>query len=199
MDNRLAQIHRFWFGESDSDSETIRQNGQLWFGKDAQVDQEIYDRFADLIELASRQKIESDGLRPHLQLAVILLLDQFTRNIFRNDPRSFASDPLARLLAQELIGQSDEQLRPIERVFLYLPLEHSEELADQKRSVELFRDLHGSVPADVKESFAKFYDYALRHYEIIARFGRFPHRNTILGRTSTAEEIEFLSQPGSSF
>ena len=199
MDNRLAKIHRFWFGESESDSEIIKQKGKLWFGKDERVDQEIYDRFGDLIELASRQKIETEALKPQLQLAVILLLDQFARNVYRNDPRSFAADPQARQLAQELIGQSEKLLRPVERVFVYLPLEHSEELDDQKRSVELFQDLHHSAPEDVKKTFAGFYDYAERHYDIIARFGRFPHRNKILGRTSTVEEVEFLSQPGSSF
>ena len=199
MENRLAQVHQYWFGEDDNESEILRQKGKLWFGKDDLVDQYIREQFSDLIELASTQQIKTDGLNPRLLLAVILLLDQFTRNIFRNDPRSFASDPLARALARDLIGQAGDLLRPIEKVFLYLPLEHSEELDDQKKSVALYRYLYESAAENLKETFAGFYDYAVRHHDIIARFGRFPHRNKILGRTSNAEEIRFLSQPGSSF
>ena len=199
MEERLEQVHRYWFGDCENDGGVIKQKGKLWFGKDEVVDQAIREQFSDLVELASGQRIKTDGLKPQLRLAVILLLDQFTRNIYRNDPRSFASDPLARMLAQELIDRSAEDLRPVERVFLYLPLEHSEELDDQKKSVALFRHLYQSVAEEVKEAFGGFFDYAVRHHDIIARFGRFPHRNKILGRTSTAEELKFLSQPGSSF
>jgi len=199
MKERLAQVHHYWFGDFESTADIIRQKGKLWFGKDEQVDRYIREQFSDLIELGSDRRIPSDGLSPQLRLSVILLLDQFTRNIYRNDPRSFASDPLALKLAQELMTQAGGLLRPIEKVFLYLPLEHSEELDDQKKSVALFRHLHETAELSVKETFASFYDYAVRHHDIIDRFGRFPHRNKILGRASTVEEIDFLSQPGSSF
>jgi uncharacterized protein (DUF924 family) len=199
IETRLAQVHRYWFDDSDSDLEVIARKGKIWFGKDELVDRYIRDRFSDLIESAAHRQIETAGLKPQLRLAVILLLDQFTRNIYRNDPRSFASDPLARTMARDLLACSAERLRPIEKVFLYLPLEHSEDLVDQEDSVALFYQLHDSAAENLREAFGGFLDYALRHRDIIARFGRFPHRNKILGRNSTAEEIEFLSQPGSSF
>lgn len=199
MKNRLAQVHRYWFGGCDSDLEIIRQKGKLWFVKNDLVDQSIREQFSDLVELAARQRIRVDGLDSHLQLAVILLLDQFTRNIYRNDPGSFSSDLLALNLATDLLGRPDNLLRPIEKAFLYLPFEHSEELDDQKKAVALYRNLHESVAENLKEPFAGFFDYAVRHRDIIMRFGRFPHRNKILGRLSTVEEIAFLSQPGSSF
>ncbi len=199
MENRLIQVHRYWFGDSDSDLEVIRQKGKLWFGKDDQVDHYIREQFSDLIALAASQRIKMDGLDSHLQLAVILLLDQFTRNIYRNDQGSFSADPLALSLAKDLLGRSGNLLRPIERVFLYLPFEHSEELDDQKKSVALYLRLHESVAQNLKEAFVGFFDYAVRHHDIIVRFGRFPHRNKILGRHSTPEEISFLSQPSSSF
>ncbi len=199
MENRLTQVHRYWFGDSDSDLEIIRQKGKLWFGKDDQVDHSIREQFSDLITLAANQRIKMDGLDPHLQLAVILLLDQFTRNIYRNDPGSFSSDHLALSLAKDLLSRSGNLLRPIEKVFLYLPFEHSEELDDQEKSVALYRSLHESVAENLQEAFVGFFDYAVRHHDIIVRFGRFPHRNMILGRHSTPEEISFLSQSGSSF
>jgi uncharacterized protein (DUF924 family) len=137
---------------------------------------------------------------PHGALALILLTDQFPRNIFRDSPRAFALDPLALEFANAAIDAGFVQkLRPIERVFCYLPLEHSETLADQDRSVELFMALHAAVADDDKELFAGYLDFAVRHRVVIERFGRFPHRNRVLGRVSTGEEMAFLQQPGSSF
>ncbi len=199
MEKRLLQVYQYWFGESVNDLEVVQQKGKLWFAKDDHVDREIRDKFADLVDLATEKRIVLDGLEPKLALAVILLLDQFTRNIYRNSPRSFSSDPLARELALDLINRCGDLFRPIEKVFLYLPLEHSENLDDQKRSVALYRHLNESVDESLKATFSGFFDYAVRHHDIIARFGRFPHRNSILGRNSTAAELEFLTQPGSSF
>ncbi len=130
-------------------------------------------------------------------LARILLLDQFTRNAFRDTPRAFAGDAQALALAESLVAAGrDKNLTPHQRWFAYLPFEHSESLLDQERSVALYSGLRREMQ---NETFDGVYDYALRHREIIARFGRFPHRNAILGRASTAEEIVFLGQPGSSF
>ena len=130
-------------------------------------------------------------------LARILLLDQFTRNIFRDTPRAFAGDAQALALAATLVAAGrDKNLAPCQRWFAYLPFEHSESLLDQERAVALFAGLRREMQ---NETFDGAYDYALRHREVITLFGRFPHRNAILGRTSTAEEIEFLKQPGSSF
>ncbi len=137
---------------------------------------------------------------PEEHLAHILLLDQFTRNIFRNTPRAFAGDGQALALANGLVNQArDLILPPFMRWFVYLPFEHSETWADQVRSVDLFTRLLKDAPPDHAQAFASALDYAKRHYEVIARFGRFPHRNAILERASTERERVFLQQPGSSF
>jgi uncharacterized protein (DUF924 family) len=126
---------------------------------------------------------------PLASLALVIVLDQFSRNMFRETPRAFSADSPALAVAASVIERGfDRLLSPVERTFMYLPFEHAEDLAAQRRSLALFEALD---PDDMQ--------YVKRHYEIIARFGRFPHRNAILGRESTAEEIEFLKQPGSSF
>ena len=133
-------------------------------------------------------------------LALVLLLDQFTRNIHRDTPQAFDCDAQALQLAQDLINtKADRNLRRIERVFCYLPLEHSESIEMQNRSVELFSALVSETPEHERDTFTGYADFAVRHRDIIARFGRFPHRNRMLGRASTPEELEFLLQPGSSF
>ena len=133
-------------------------------------------------------------------MALILLLDQMPRVIHRGTPGAFAQDDKARRFADKgLASGADRLLRPIERVFFYLPFEHSEDAADQERSVELFQELAAEVPEEWKKSFDFYLDFAVRHEAIIDRFGRFPHRNAILGRESTPEEIEFLKEPGSGF
>jgi len=145
-------------------------------------------------------ELTSWGETPHGELARIILLDQFPRNIYREQPRAFAYDMQALSWTLEgLAKQSDQQLRPVERVFFYLPLEHAEDLGHQETSVKLFRELVEAVPQEQRNTFAGFFDFAVRHHDIIDRFGRFPHRNVILGRESTSEEEEFLTQPGSSF
>lgn len=199
MNNQLMDVHRFWFGESLDDKDILQQKSQIWFAKDDALDGEIRERFADLVVHAALNRFDTDLLLPREQLALILLLDQFSRNIFRGDPRSFATDPLARAQAQALLNHENAQLKLAEKVFLYLPFEHSENIDDQKISVSLFRHLHQIAPTDLHQHTAAFLEYALRHFEIIERFGRFPHRNKILDRVSTPEEREFLTQPGSSF
>ena len=134
------------------------------------------------------------------QLALIVLTDQFPRNMYRDTPAAFAFDALARRWCHEGIeAEADRALRPIERVFFYLPLEHSESLADQDLSLSVFRELALEAAPAMRESFDNFASYAVRHHAVIARFGRFPHRNAILGRASTPEEAAFLLTPGSSF
>ena len=138
------------------------------------------------------------GLRG--RLAMVLLTDQFPRNIWRGEAAAFAFDVLALRWAKETIARGlDRDARPIERVFLYLPLEHSEDLADQREAVRLFDALGGEVAAAARPAFAGYLDYARRHLEIIERFGRFPHRNAALGRETSPAEAEFLRQPGSRF
>ena len=166
-----------------------------WFRKDDNFDAAIRERFGREVE-ATLSGIPGDESDEAL-LARILLLDQFTRNIFRGTPRAFAGDAQALQIAESLVATGrDKNLSPWQRCFVYLPFEHGESVLDQERSVALFAGLRREMQ---HEAFDSAYDYALRHREVIARFGRFPHRNAILGRESTPEEIEFLKQPGSSF
>jgi len=153
-----------------------------------------------LLRAAASGELDDWASEPKSLLALILLTDQFPRNIYRESARAFAFD--AKALAWCLEGMASGlhlALRPIQRVFFYLPLEHTESLAYQERSVRLFKKLLDSVSADQKPAFASFFDFAVHHRNIIARFGRFPHRNKILGRSSTPEELAFLAEPGSSF
>jgi len=166
-----------------------------WFRKDEAFDAAIRERFGTEVEAALNSTL---GDAPDMAvLARILLLDQFTRNIHRGTPRAFAGDVQALSLATSLVGAGrDKNLSPWQRWFAYLPFEHSESLLDQERAVALFAALRREMQ---HEAFDSAYDYALRHREVIARFGRFPHRNAVLGRASTEAEISFLQQPGSSF
>ena len=193
-------LHAFWFGTSAQDAEVIASQSALWWQKQPAVDAHIRHRFAPLVERAATGELDNwlDELRG--RLALILLTDQFPRNIWRGQAAAFAFDVLALRWAKETIARGlDRDARPIERVFLYLPLEHSEDLADQREAVRLFDALGGEVAAAARPAFAGYLDYARRHLEIIERFGRFPHRNAALGRETSAAEAEFLRQPGSGF
>ena len=190
------KILSYWFGNDPDDLAVIQRQSTLWFGKSEQVDRQIQQLFEPMIDSVVRDRV----LLPRDSLAQIVLLDQFTRNIYRGQLRAFAFDSIAlQMVLEGLEREEDRQLRPVERVFYYLPLEHSEKLENQNRSVDLYQALADEVPDDWQEAFDGFLDYAIRHQVIIERFGRFPHRNVILGRSSTPAEIEFLSQPGSSF
>lgn len=199
----IETILEFWFGEdSDNlDDSTIagRQSG-LWWGKSEATDAEIRRRFEPQVQAAGAGKLDEWKTSPAGGLGLIVLLDQFPRNIYRDTPAMFEFDDRARALSVEgLETGMDARLRLIERVFFYLPLEHSESIDDQARCVDLMRGLAREAPDDQKKVFEGFVGYAEAHRRIIDRFGRFPHRNAILGRDSSAEEIEFLKQPGSSF
>ena len=196
-----ASVIEFWFGPMDADDSTIaaRQSG-LWWGKNAGTDREIRTRFEPLVQAAGRGKLDEWQTSPESWLALILLLDQFPRNIYRDTPDMYRFDDRARALCVEGLETGvDTRLRLIQRVFFYLPLEHSESADDQARCVDLMRGLAREAPQDQKAVFEDFVDYARAHKKVIDRFGRFPHRNAILGRDSSPEEIEFLDQPGSSF
>ena len=177
----VEEVLSFWFAPTSR---------ARWFESDKGFDREIEERFSSLIEAAARGELEPWVETPRGALALCILLDQFPRNVGRGTPRAFASDAEARRIADlALAAGLDRKLDAEERLFLYLPFEHSENLQDQERSVALFRGLGD----------AEQLDYAVRHRDIIARFGRFPHRNRVLGRDSTPEELAFLQQPGSSF
>lgn len=187
-------VLEFWFP-----ADQTRAN-QLWWGKQAQLDAEIRERFGATLAAAKAGQLDAWAERARGRLALIITIDQLSRNIYRDDPEAYAADPRARALTHAGLALGhDRELAPIERVFFYLPLEHSESLADQERCVELFRQLVVEVELAQRDGFTTFLDFAVRHRDIIARFGRFPHRNELLGRVSTPEELEFLTQPGSSF
>ncbi len=190
-----------WFGDEADDALRATRQASLWWGKSSETDTLLASRFGELAQAAAKGSLAHWADLPSGRLALILLLDQLPRNIHRGTPAAFAQDPLSRdLCLKGLSIGADKSLSPLERVFFYLPLEHAESREQQARSVALFEALaaeQAGTPAQA--TFAGFADFARRHQVIIERFGRFPHRNDILGRTSTPEEAAFLQQPGSGF
>ena len=183
----------FWFGAPGS-AEFGTQR-KLWFTKDADFDRALADRFGVSVERALRGELDAWATTASGALARILLLDQFTRNAFRGEKRAFAGDAQALAAAGAMIGsRGDELLPPFMRVFVYMPFEHAEGMAMQDEAVRLFTRLAAAAP-EVEHML----DYAHRHRAVIERFGRFPHRNAILGRQSTAEELAFIARPGTGF
>ncbi len=180
----IEDVLRFWFVESGPDD---------WYAKDEAFDDAIRGRFGGLYEKAAAGALEDWTGTAQGCVALCIVLDQLPRNMFRGDARAFDSDPMARATARHAIDRgfdTDPAIDDRRRAFLYLPFQHSEDIDDQRLSVRLTRQ---------RMDDAKSLDYAERHLRIIERFGRFPHRNATLGRESTAEETEFLSQDGSSF
>ena len=186
----------FWFGRTDDPGHG--QTRPQWFRKDEAFDAAIAQRFGPLIERTLIGGIDdwsAAPLAPLPSLARVIVLDQFTRNSFRSTARAFAGDAMALQTARALVASGlDRQLSGVQRQFCYLPFEHAEDLSHQRTAVQLFAQLGRDEPA-----LAGLTEWAQRHMDIVARFGRFPHRNAALGRASTAEEIAFLQQPGSSF
>jgi len=190
----------WWFGSSESAREVAAQKRKLWFGKRDSQDLEARERFGDWTEQALAGGLTEWMQHPEGWLALVLLLDQIPRMIFRDIPKAFAGDLRAQMLvAQGIAADFDRQLRPIQRVFIYLVFEHSEDLAVQNEGVSRYIELVAQQPEGDRALFADYLDYAERHQRVIAQFGRFPHRNAVLGRESTAEELAFLSKPGSRF
>ncbi len=177
----VGEVLRFWFDELGPEA---------WFRKDAATDEKIRARFLILYEVLGKWPAREALTSPERALATVLVLDQFPRNLFRGSAQAFATDALAREVAWGAIANGlHAGFDKDRRLFLYLPFEHSEDKADQARSVELIASLGDPGLAD----------WAVRHKAVIDRFGRFPHRNAVLGRVSTPEEEDFLKEPGSSF
>ncbi|MCW6049476.1 DUF924 domain-containing protein [Lyngbya sp. CCAP 1446/10] len=188
----MNEVLDFWFGRSNSPEFGKVQN--KWFKKDANFDAEILTNFLPQYELAASGQLDSWQDSPENCLALIILLDQFPRNMFRATPQAFATDSKALASAEYAVNNNfDRELLQVQKWFMYLPFEHSENLEHQQKSVELFRQLSGEPDS------GSVIDFAVRHFKIIERFGRFPHRNQILGRETTLAEAEFLRQPGSGF
>ncbi len=187
-----AEVLDFWFGREDEPG--YGEFRSRWFQKDEAFDREVTTRFADLYEEAAAGQL--DGWRDEAEscLALVICLDQFPRNMFRGDARTHATDTKALEAAKYATERAlNRELPAFQRMFLYMPFMHAEGVEDQRRSVELFEGLAAEPGGpDVVE-------YAVGHREIVERFGRFPHRNALLGRETIPEEAEFLTQPGSSF
>jgi uncharacterized protein (DUF924 family) len=192
MLSRIQRIHKFWYPEVLPYAN--------WFKKDPSFDNEIRENFAgDLQDLADG-KLDSWLETPEGTLSYIILSDQFSRNLFRNDPKCFSYDPKAISATKHALKEKyNEKLNLFERVFLYMPLMHAEDKQDQQLGVNLFADLIDLAEESKKPVFKNFHSFAIMHQKIIDRFGRFPHRNVILSRTTTQEEADFLKNEHSGF
>jgi len=189
-----------WFGDAAHDARAAQARNKLWFGRNAQFDALLAQRFGDLPRRMQQGEFDAWMLAPRTALARIIALDQFPRNLFRNRPEAFAFDQAALAAAIDAVQQQhDEALAPIQAVFIYMPFEHAEDPVMQVRAIQLMASLETRAPRELAQLFASFTDYAHRHAAVIAQFGRFPHRNEALGRASTPQESEYLAGGGQRF
>ena len=196
--DRAQAVCQFWF-DADVSEQSQSHYRKEWFIKSDAFDQQIRQQFLTDIENAAQGLYDAWQDSPKAAVALIILLDQFPRNVYRGTPRSFATDAKAIEVVQHLVNSGlDETLPPAYRFFVYVPFEHQEAIAFQDQAVAKLRQLIEENP-DIDKGFKSGLDYAIRHRDVIERFGRFPHRNEILGRKSTPEEKAFLQQPGSRF
>lgn len=201
IDTRPHDVLKYWIGASRNDAAEAGKMNKLWFTKSDETDADITRRFsATLDALVSGLADDWAALGPHGRLAAIIVLDQFSRNIYRGRRHAFAQDMQALALTKRgLIAEDDLGLTEVERIFFYLPLEHAEGVGEQQESIKHYTRLYEEARPNFKPMTKSTLDYALAHQAIIDRFGRYPHRNDILERESTGEELEFLKHPGSSF
>jgi len=201
LDETPGSILHYWFAYSADRPATLPDRMSLWFGGGFELDRVIAHRFTSIVaKLASGEAMRWAAAGPSGRLAAVIALDQFSRSIFRGTRGAFENDPLALKLAKEGIAKNEDKLlKPVERWFLYMPLEHSEAMDDQNLAVAKFAELLQHATPETQPHFASAFDYAKRHAAVIKKFGRFPHRNEILGRPSTDAELAFLRKPGSRF
>ena len=194
-----ADVLAFWIGNAADSPEAAGEQHKLWFGKSAETDADIRARFLPLLEILSHFPAAEDwaGRGPRERLAAIIVLDQFSRNLFRGEARAFDQDDLALLLCKDgiALGQ-DRELTEAERIFFYLPLEHSEAPEDQAASVAKFAELVATSREGFRGLTESTLNYAEAHKDVIDRFGRFPHRNAALGRATTDDEADWLAEGG---
>jgi uncharacterized protein (DUF924 family) len=194
------EIRNFWFAETISHPDTIAARREFWFAADAARDEEIKARWGNVVDDARAGNLDGLGTSAAGRLALILLLDQFPRNIYRGKAEAFSRDGRARYLMRDGMGQlMDLELSPVERCFFYMPLQHSEFLEDQESAVARYKQIVQEVDTRRRPVFEVFLSYARTHRDVIARFGRFPHRNAILGRLDTPEEASYLAGGGERF
>lgn len=198
--SRIETILSFWFKEQELSAPQIDRRMDIWFGEDPVFDREIEEEFADDVERACEGKLDHWAAEPHGRLALIILIDQFRRNIYRNSAEAFSKDRLAlKLCVEGAVEKKDKSLTPIQRVFFYMPLQHVESAKVQAKAVELYNRLAESVSPTYQETFLTVAQFAELHKDIIDQFGRFPHRNKLLGRENTSEENEYLASDSPDF
>ena len=191
---RIDEILTFWFREQALSAPQIDRRMDIWFSEDPVFDHEIEKEFADDVARASEGKLNHWADEPRGRLALILLLDQFRRNIYRGTADAFALDKLAlKLCVEGVMQKKDKGLSPIQQVFYYMPLQHSESKKVQAKSAAIFNRLAEAVSPTYRETFETIATFAELHHDIIEQFGRFPHRNQLLGRENTPEEDQYLA------
>jgi uncharacterized protein (DUF924 family) len=191
---RIDAILAFWFKEQQLSAPQIDGRMDVWFGEDPVFDEEVASNFANDVENASEARLNHWAQEPLGRLALILLLDQFRRNIYRNTADAFAMDKAAlKLCVEGAMEKKDKGLTPIQRAFFYMPLQHAESRKVQKKSVEIYSRLSEAVSPTYKETFETIAQFAQLHADIVEQYGRFPHRNTILNRENSPEEDEYLA------
>ena len=191
---RFEAVLAFWFKEQQLTAPQIDGRMDVWFGEDPLFDEEVVRLFADDVEAASEGRLNHWATDPHGRLALIILLDQFRRNIYRNKAEAFALDKAAlKLCVEGAMEKKDKSLTPIQRAFFYMPLQHAESRKVQKKSREIYDKLADAVSATYKETFETIAQFAGLHADIVEQVGRFPHRNTILNRANSPEEDEYLA------
>ncbi|MDH4109797.1 MAG: DUF924 domain-containing protein [Gammaproteobacteria bacterium] len=197
---RIDAVLAFWFKAKELSAPQIDGRMDIWFGDDPVFDHEIEENFSGDVDLASAGKLDHWAADPRGRLALIILLDQFRRNIYRGTAEAFSRDGAAlKLCIEGAMEKKDQGLTPIERAFFYMPLQHSESLKVQTKSVDIFNKLAQAVSPTYRETFETVAQFAELHRDIIEQFGRFPHRNQVLGRQNTPEEAEYLASDGPSF
>ena len=197
---RIEEILTFWFQEQKLSAPRIDSRMDIWFGEDPVFDHEVEKAFGTDVDAASDGKLDHWTHNPLGRLALILLLDQFRRNIYRGTSDAFAKDKAAlKLCVEGAMAKADQSLSPIQRVFFYMPLQHSESRRVQAKSIKIYDRLAEAVSPTYAETFATIAQFAELHHDIIELFGRFPHRNKLLGRGNTPQEDEYLSGESPAF
>jgi uncharacterized protein (DUF924 family) len=192
----LRDIYAWWFGDPATVDDYQPEKFDFWFGEREETDRYIREHWGRLIPQAAQIEWDAPALSRTDAIALVVLFDQFSRNAFRGSGEAFAYDPKARALAGSLVDAGWRRFAVIERVFLTIPFEHSEDVADQDRGVYLSAELALTAPEPVRGFCRTFLDYTTAHRNLIRKFGRFPHRNAVLGRESTPEELAFMAEKG---
>jgi uncharacterized protein (DUF924 family) len=186
-----ADVLDFWYDDASK---------AMWFDRSDAFDATVRERFGDTLTHALRGDLDSWAASPEGWLALLIVRDQFSRNLYRDDARAWAGDPDTQVIALDGIARGDDQrLSPLQRVFAYMPLEHAESMVLQTHCVHLFERLIAGLLEAERPSFQSYLQFARRHHDVVAQFGRFPHRNAILGRADTPAEQAYLATPGAGF